>query len=52
MKLTLWKRALLGALVALGVAGSSFAPVVAGHASAEKGDIYCSVHQHPICQEE
>ena len=50
MKLAVWKRTILGAVVALSVAGSSLAPVVAGHAAAEKGDVYCSVHQHPVCQ--
>jgi hypothetical protein len=35
MKLILWKRAVLGAVVALSVAGGALAPVVAGHAAAE-----------------
>ena len=34
MKLANWKRMVLGALVALSVAGASLAPVMAGHAAA------------------
>ena len=44
MKLAGWKQVVLGAVVALSVAGSALAPVVAGHAAAAErdlGDMIC-----------
>ena len=55
MKRARWKRAVLGVLMVLSVAGGSLAPVVAGHAAAGgcwlvKGEICCPPPSgRPIC---